>query len=176
MVFPELSVNSTSVAQTPETSLLKKAYQAPKDNAVTAKIDVATTSVLFLCFLAFEFSSSISALLSSVSSSSAFVSSAGIISESFWLSSVLFSISDDTIFSLTSWVSPFSSWFSVDTGNSKTEGTYNFGESDDGYDAIIVKYMYNGEVNTITIPYLLKGDTMTLTFNGYDVDLTKVVK
>ena len=36
--------------------------------------------------------------------------------------------------------------------------------------------MYNGEVNTITIPYLLKGDTMTLTFNGYDVDLTKVVK
>ena len=66
--------------------------------------------------------------------------------------------------------------FSEDTGNSKTEGTYNFGESDDGYDAIIVKYMYNGEVNTITIPYLLKGDTMTLTFNGYDVDLTKVVK
>lgn len=66
--------------------------------------------------------------------------------------------------------------FSEDTGDSKIDGTYNFGESDDGYDAIIVKYMYNGEVNTITIPYLLKGDTMTLTFNGYDVDLTKVVK
>ena len=66
--------------------------------------------------------------------------------------------------------------FTQDAGDSKIEGTYNFGESDDGYDAIIVKYMYNGEVNTVTIPYLLKGDKMTLTFNGYDVDLTKVVK
>ena len=63
--------------------------------------------------------------------------------------------------------------FSEDTGDSKIEGTYNFGESDDGYDSIIVKYMYNGEVNTVTIPYLLKGDKMTLTFNGYEVDLTK---
>lgn len=66
--------------------------------------------------------------------------------------------------------------FSEDTENSKIEGTYNFGETDDGYDAIIVKYMYNGNVNTVNIPYLLKGDKMTLTFNGYDVDLTKVVE
>lgn len=63
--------------------------------------------------------------------------------------------------------------FFEDTGDSKIEGVYNFGETDDGYDAIVVEYMYNGSVNTLDIPYLLKGDTMTLTFNGYDVDLTK---
>lgn len=66
--------------------------------------------------------------------------------------------------------------FSEDTGDSKIDGTYNFGETDDGYDAIIVKYMYNGSVDTVDIPYLLKGDTMTLTFNGYDVDLTKIAE
>lgn len=63
--------------------------------------------------------------------------------------------------------------FTEDTGNLKVEGIYNFGETDDGYDAIIVKYMYNGSIDTIKIPYLLKGDKMTLTFNGYDVDLAR---
>ncbi len=63
--------------------------------------------------------------------------------------------------------------FSEDTGDKRIDGVYNFGESDDGYDAIIVKYKYNGTVASASIPYLLKGDTMTLTFNGYDVDLTK---
>lgn len=63
--------------------------------------------------------------------------------------------------------------FSEDTGDSKTDGTYSFGETDDGYDAIIVKYIRNGSEVTADVPYLLNGDSMTLTFNGYDVELTK---
>lgn len=63
--------------------------------------------------------------------------------------------------------------FSEDTGSSKIEGIYNFGE-DNGYDAIIIKYKYNGEIVTASIPYLLKGNAMTLTINGYDIDLEKV--
>lgn len=63
--------------------------------------------------------------------------------------------------------------FTEDTGSIRVDGVYSFGETDDGYDAIIVKYMYNGDVDTVEIPYLLKGSKMTLTFNGYDVDLTR---
>lgn len=63
--------------------------------------------------------------------------------------------------------------FTQDAGSSKIDGIYNFGETD-GYDAIIVKYKYNGEIQTASLPYLLKGDVMTLTMNDYDIDLEKV--
>lgn len=66
--------------------------------------------------------------------------------------------------------------FTEDTGSIRVDGVYSFGETADGYDAIIVKYMYNGDVDTVEIPYLLKGNKMTLTFNGYDVDLTRTDK
>lgn len=64
--------------------------------------------------------------------------------------------------------------FTQDSGDIVIDGVYNFGESDDGSDAIIVKYKYNGNITEVKFPYLLKGSTMTLTISGYDFDFTKV--
>ncbi len=62
--------------------------------------------------------------------------------------------------------------FCEDGGSLKIDGIYSFSE-ENGLDTIVVKYKYDGEVLSMSIPYLLKGDVMTLTVNGYELDLEK---
>lgn len=64
--------------------------------------------------------------------------------------------------------------FCEDVGSSKIDGIYSFSE-EGGLDTIVVKYKYSGEIQSLSIPYLLKGDVMTLTINGYELDLQKKV-
>lgn len=63
--------------------------------------------------------------------------------------------------------------FINDTNAYQIDGVYNFGKSDDGHDTIIVKYKYNGDIVEVNLPYLVKGNTITLTINGYEFDFTK---